>query len=190
MRHRNVGKALAEIIRPVYEPLISARKEKIQIILETSKTLRDLSYSSIEELQQKWQAQNCDQWTEREYEDAFKVMKKFLGQVSGGNKEKYRKLEEIKDEGKHEMLGIRLINTIGRGSYGKVWKVEYPAIGNECYALKAITVDSHSHKTKRGVNQEVQSLKRLSHHGIVAYHKHFTYIREGFEVPIYISTYI
>lgn len=77
-----------------------------------------------------------------------------------------------KDNVGNTMSDFKIINELGKGSYGVVYKVKSNR-DDQIYVIKKIELKNLKPKNKKEAFQEVQLLRQLSHHNMIKYYNSF-----------------
>ena len=67
---------------------------------------------------------------------------------------------------------FKILNELGRGSFGTVYKAESLLNNKEC-VLKKIEINNLKHKHRKDAIKEVQILKKVRHENIIKYYNSF-----------------
>lgn len=77
-----------------------------------------------------------------------------------------------KDNMGNTMNDFKIINELGKGSYGVVYKVKSNK-DDQIYVVKKIELKNLKPKNKKEAFQEVQLLRQLNHHHMIKYYNSF-----------------
>ena len=84
-----------------------------------------------------------------------------------------KELKETHSEYGNSLSDFNILNELGRGSYGTVYKVQAKKCNHTVFVLKKIPMKHLKPKHQREALQEVQILKKLTHPNIITYYTSF-----------------
>lgn len=84
-----------------------------------------------------------------------------------------KEIREAQSEYGNSMADFKILNELGRGSYGIVYKVQALKDKNNVYVLKKIAIKHLKPKHQREALQEVLILRKLEHPNIIRYYTSF-----------------